>query len=178
MTKPCKIHGCKEMSGYSGTAKGLCRSHYKRLTRYGDPEVELRKADSWKGQTCHFVGCDREIYGLGLCSMHHARQRRKIDPAAEKKRHQDYRNRQIAKQVAVAGRPKPETCEICNSSEFRIVWDHCHAEGHFRGWICDRCNRVLGIVRDSPSLLRNLASYLEVQSGKIDYCGKKCASRQ
>src|SRR5882672_392929 len=92
---------------------------------------------------------------------HQAALRRKNDPVGQKRRNESYRLRQIRRQVEVAGRPKPNKCEICSDNEFRIVWDHCHERGHFRGWICDRCNRVLGIVKDNANILKALAHYLE-----------------
>mgnify|MGYP003643435406 FL=1 len=86
---------------------------------------------------------------------------RKTNPEKEKQRLQRFYTKKKIKQVIEAGREKPQLCEICLSDEFRIVFDHCHNSGKFRGWICDRCNRVLGIVRDSPKLLRDLSLYLE-----------------
>lgn len=44
-----------------------------------------------------------------------------------------------------------------------ICFDHSHATGSFRGWICSYCNRSLGFARDKPETLRKLAEYLEVQ---------------
>lgn len=60
----------------------------------------------------------------------------------------------------IAGRPRPLTCEVCNESG-KICFDHCHTNNHFRGWLCDRCNRLLGQARDNPDLLRKLIIYLE-----------------
>lgn len=60
----------------------------------------------------------------------------------------------------LAGSPKPEACEICRS-RIRICFDHCHASGKFRGWICNTCNSLLGIAKDNPDFLRALAAYLE-----------------
>lgn len=77
-----------------------------------------------------------------------------------------YKERQREERLKIAGRPQPEVCDICRESEFRIVWDHCHAKGHFRGWICDRCNRVLGLVRDNQTILLSMAEYLEEDRGK------------
>jgi len=70
----------------------------------------------------------------------------------------------LAKQEEVAGRPCPEFCEVCgqkNKTGKRLVFDHCHASGVFRGWLCHRCNVALGNVEDDPARLRALADYLE-----------------
>jgi hypothetical protein len=58
-----------------------------------------------------------------------------------------------------AGRPCPEHCEICHATGI-ILFDHDHASGAFRGWICKRCNTVLGLVRDSVEHLELLIRYL------------------
>jgi hypothetical protein len=71
-----------------------------------------------------------------------------------------FKAKQTAEREAIAGRPKPEVCELCFTADFRIVWDHCHVGGHFRGWICDRCNRVLGLVKDDSELLERMSNYL------------------
>lgn len=159
MTK-CKIDGCMGEANLPGTAQGLCRSHYKRYIRYGSAEVELRKVATWKGQKCWVKSCGRKIMANGICEMHYARARRKTDPLGQKRRNDAYVIRQRAKREAEASRPKPLLCEICNELHLRIVFDHCHNHGHFRGWICDRCNKVLGLVYDSSELLHKLARYL------------------
>jgi phage-related minor tail protein len=75
-----------------------------------------------------------------------------------KVREQRYRDR---RRENAAGRPRPDACEICLNTTSRIVFEHCHKGGHFRGWVCRRCNWVLGIVKDDPQHLRQLAAYLE-----------------
>jgi len=101
----------------------------------------------------------------------HLERVRKKDAEAHKRRREDQpemytkskKRQQISyaqKREMEAGRPRSPFCEIC-CTEGKVVFDHCHASGMFRGWICDRCNKVLGHVKDSPSLLRVLASYLE-----------------
>lgn len=104
------------------------------------------------------------------------RRERKRDPQAEKRRQAAFRERKRAKQEAMMGRPRPNNCELCGASgdgpyghKFAgIVFDHDHATGCPRGWICDRCNKVLGLVVDDPGLLRQLAAYLEDHRGEID----------
>lgn len=58
---------------------------------------------------------------------------------------------------------KPDTCEVCGRGG-KICFDHSHANGEFRGWLCNHCNLVLGHVGDDPVLLRKLADYLELRN--------------
>lgn len=68
----------------------------------------------------------------------------------------------------IAGRPKPEICEICGG-EGRICFDHNHATGKFRGWICHTCNGTLGFVRDRVEVLQKMIDYLNKPDGnKVD----------
>ena len=60
----------------------------------------------------------------------------------------------------LAGRPKPDNCEVCGRKGI-ISFDHDHVTMKFRGWICNNCNMSLGLLSDSPELLRKLAEYLE-----------------
>lgn len=70
-----------------------------------------------------------------------------------------------ARQEQAATRPRPENCEVCGDAG-RICWDHDHTTGQFRGWLCDRCNTALGMVKDQANTLRALADYLEHGNGK------------
>lgn len=65
----------------------------------------------------------------------------------------------LKRQEKEAGRKKPEQCEVCGSLG-RICFDHDHNTGSFRGWICARCNIVLGLVKDNKELLKSLERYL------------------
>jgi hypothetical protein len=64
----------------------------------------------------------------------------------------------------MAGRPRPETCEACGGPPDHkkgLHFDHCHTNGHFRGWICRSCNLALGNVQDDPIRLLKLVAYLK-----------------
>ena len=58
-----------------------------------------------------------------------------------------------------------DSCMICNinKSELskRLSVDHDHATGENRGLLCDRCNKVLGMVSDSTQLLSECIKYLD-----------------
>lgn len=93
--------------------------------------------------------------------------KRKNDPGAQKIRNEHFKIRREAKMWEIAGRPRAESCDLCNKKEM-TVFDHCHSNGHFRGWICDRCNKVLGLVKDDLSLLSAMMQYLEKDYGKVN----------
>ena len=66
----------------------------------------------------------------------------------------------LRRQEATAGRPRPDRCEVCGGNGGRITFDHCHAGGHFRGWLCSGCNTILGLAKDDVSRLLALVAYL------------------
>jgi hypothetical protein len=94
-----------------------------------------------------------------------ARLYRAKHPIPRKKRNADAQQRELqqrrGKLEVQAGRPRPSACDICGEVRERIVFDHCHQRGHFRGWLCDRCNTVLGFIEDDASLLMKIAAYLQ-----------------
>ncbi len=56
-------------------------------------------------------------------------------------------------------------CAICgsdqNGSRKNFCIDHDHETGKVRGLLCHNCNVSVGLMKDSPSLLRQAAAYLE-----------------
>jgi len=58
--------------------------------------------------------------------------------------------------------PKPTDgrCQNCGA-EARLVLDHCHETGEFRGWICDPCNVGIGQLGDSVEGLERALAYLK-----------------
>ena len=65
----------------------------------------------------------------------------------------------LRKLEAIAGRKKPEQCELCGSPD-RIFFDHNHLTGNFRGWICSQCNSAIGYAHDNPAILQKMIDYL------------------
>jgi hypothetical protein len=73
------------------------------------------------------------------------------------------KSNRIKKQEFIAGRNKPQKCEINScKKEGKICFDHDHKTGKFRGWLCDNCNRVLGNAFDNPKILYDLSEYLKL----------------
>ena len=51
-------------------------------------------------------------------------------------------------------------CEICSATE-NLVYDHCHETMEFRGVLCKKCNRGLGLFGDTIEGLLKALRYLE-----------------
>jgi hypothetical protein len=76
------------------------------------------------------------------------------------RKYQAARARRINDEAAT--RCRPTVCEVCKGANGqRICFDHDHATGQFRGWLCDQCNRAIGLLGEDPQILRTLADYLE-----------------
>ena len=62
-----------------------------------------------------------------------------------------------------------DRCAVCgeqnplrsDGTRLRLAVDHDHISNETRELLCDRCNKVLGFVRDSRKLLLQLAEYLQ-----------------
>lgn len=60
-------------------------------------------------------------------------------------------------------REQGNVCAICKSESqrLRLSVDHCHSTRMVRGLLCERCNSLLGRVKDDPKILRAAADYLD-----------------
>ena len=67
-----------------------------------------------------------------------------------------------AKRMSSARKEKERVCEICmrGPPQKRLVFDHNHATGKFRGILCKGCNLIIGMLRESPSAFERAIVYL------------------
>lgn len=59
-----------------------------------------------------------------------------------------------------------DRCKLCRrpAAEDRdgvLHVDHSHLTGNIRGLLCSQCNVALGLLQDSPALMRLAADYIE-----------------
>jgi hypothetical protein len=75
-------------------------------------------------------------------------------------------------QVEALLKQQKGVCAVCENTETAkgkstLSIDHDHKTGAVRGLLCTRCNQALGMMKDSPTLLRKAAKYLEREAGKV-----------
>ncbi len=72
------------------------------------------------------------------------------------------------KLLELAGRPISNACEICgieaSKLKLGLYFDHDHATGRFRGWICHSCNVALGMIKDNPEIAKKIVTYLSTST--------------
>ena len=120
---------------------------------------------------------ERHIEKLRTSQMMKAREYRKGEKYQESQRLRmaKFKAKEEALLLSIAGRPRPECCELCGQKT-KTAFDHDHATGAFRGWLCWRCNRSLGQVHDDVGLLLKMADYVTKGGfghGSIDAIQKK-----
>jgi hypothetical protein len=58
-----------------------------------------------------------------------------------------------------------DRCLVCgahrDSLKRDLAVDHCHITGKVRGLLCSRCNTGIGLLKDSPEVLKSALRYLE-----------------
>ena len=52
-------------------------------------------------------------------------------------------------------------CEICGDNSQTLHVDHNHVTGKVRGFLCGSCNRALGLLKDSSSVIQKAFNYIK-----------------
>lgn len=80
--RTCSIDGCEKIT----VGRGLCRKHYQRWWKHGDPLVVAAQ----RRRFCEVPGCDRPRFGQAMCEMHYGRVRSygSTDPRPDPRRRQ------------------------------------------------------------------------------------------
>jgi len=126
---------------------------------YKDMEKRRQAKRSWKKRHPEEVNRMRREYMA-----------RYPDKIKENNRKRTIRARE--RKHAAASWPMPDACECCGRDDVELVFDHDHKTGLFRGWLCNRCNLTLGMVKDDQQLLHFLLMYLKRAELNTDYAWK------
>lgn len=115
-TPECRIDGCSKKPN----AKNLCKTHYSRLQRHGDP---LKGAKPTL-KPCTIDGCETPSQARGWCGTHYERWRRYGDP-------------HHVKLPSLTPEPKakpkpPGPCIIDGCNDERRARGFCNA--HYKRW--------------------------------------------
>lgn len=54
----------------------------------------------------------------------------------------------------------PQFCPLCGRN-VPLSLDHNHVTNKVRGWICSKCNSILGFANDDTTLLKKMIDYLK-----------------
>jgi len=60
-----------------------------------------------------------------------------------------------------------DKCQCCGASG-KLILDHCHQSGNFRGWLCHSCNVGVGKLGDNEEAIRRALDYIVRSKNTID----------
>lgn len=152
-------------------------SNYPGEKKFSSPEEEHEwsKTQLRTCNKCH-MDLDHTQFGFNTCGseafdMNGYRRRR---PDCKNCNKESNRGKDDAKKIAKklglpTKAPEGTCCELCGSTQ-KIVFDHDHESCTFRGWLCDPCNRSLGVLGDDvPSLVKAINYLNKLTKRKIDW---------
>lgn len=176
-----------EILGYSGSAvyywlnpkKKVPQAEYTKAMSQEEKIIEarrLRDSGMYYYKIGEILGCNGETVRRWLCpkaseyqaeyqASMHGRCTRALGTSkceAKKGGHEPCNATIQELNAAFTGK-----CHLCGKPEGAkwLHMDHCHETGRFRGWLCENCNRSLGLLEDNPALIERGAGYLE---GKLN----------
>ena len=154
---------------YLAVAQPSGKSKRLRASWGVDPSVTVHTARSWfHGSPCHRCQSTVRFVSSGecvRCNKQSRNQNRKKN-ARQGKRQWRSPVPAITREVfAAIETAQGNACAICKQPEKvreqRLTIDHCHNTGKFRGLLCNRCNRGIGLFMDSPERLKAALDYIE-----------------
>lgn len=96
------------------------------------------------------------------CATHH-RAKRKERSSGNWEKHIESTYGITAEEYSAILKFQGGVCYICrraNGTYKRLSVDHCHSTGFVRGILCNRCNRILGHIRDDSDTAKRIDEYL------------------
>ena len=140
-------------------ARGLCRACYSHVWRYGHPD-RVRHYRKTTGKTWHDL--HRDHINRRAKERWHA-----LTP--EQKRFKTIQKTYgISKEMYLRIlEAQGNACLICKEKRPDLVIDHDHSRGTrkgFRGIVCDRCNKIIGLIECNRLIIKSVLRYLHISS--------------
>lgn len=136
----------KEYTKEQSSCKDICRGCY--YTEWKQKNPKQQQIINKRSRDWYFNNLEENRKK----HRQHYKENKETYLLSAKRRREDMQER-------MAGRPRPDTCEVCNQ-EGVISFDHDHKTGKFRGWLCRECNSILGFANDDYKLLKRLATFV------------------
>ena len=159
MTNDAELKAIKEVSKLKEKAEKEAAKYemYKDIAYFNTPQEELEYEKKTQ-MKCRI--CDKNKFLTEYSNNTSGRQpfdcngyklKRKECKECQKKEGEGKRAAErLAKKQGIE-KPESAPCELCNKMliKKKIIFDHCHATDKFRGWLCDPCNRSMGVLGDN-----------------------------
>lgn len=161
----CEAEGCERIH----SCRGFCKLHYTRWRRHGDAlvqkKVHVPKTDGIPHGTSHgynYYKCRCDKCREFIVNKSREWAQNNPNRIRERRLIRDYGitsadyDRMLTEQDGL--------CAVCHQPPSEGVrWlhvDHCHDTGKVRGLLCQKCNVALGMLRESPEIVRSLLAYI------------------
>lgn len=130
-------------------AKSWCKScakEYQKDLYQKDPQRAIKRAKKWREKYAEKVAVRRKE-NRAEAYLYELERKYGLNQEDAHKLLRDQGN-------------KCEICKVNFDENAKRNLDHCHATGKIRGFLCRRCNSVLGLVNDDSTLLGNCIRYI------------------
>lgn len=104
-------------------------------------------------------------------SSRYSKLARSLDPNHGRKQNYKYNFGLTLEEVEEKLKSQNYLCAICNEPETNkynrtgkvqtLSIDHCHKTDKIRDMLCNRCNHILGRIKEDTNILKNMIVYLE-----------------
>jgi len=95
------------------------------------------------------------------CNRTKSQAQRERDPNHNRRAHLRRRYNLSIDELGEMMLEQDNKCAICGTEEGRLVIDHNHRTGEVRGLLCDACNCSLGLLKEDPTIIKSLLSYIK-----------------
>jgi hypothetical protein len=136
------------------------KAEYRKAWRLANPERAAAHGKRWYDANAETKRAARKRYYYENGGHKPPTDLAEIEARAASTRRHIAKKKGFAECTEYPPRPADGRCAICTRVR-KLVLDHDHTTGAFRGYICRDCNMAMGKLGDSIDGLRRALAYLE-----------------